>query len=269
MHWFGTNPESVDSRPLGPEAHTTHMEFARLVSCLCVLSLLALLLTGCGLFRFLSHDPTEDIKGAASDVSSGVKESAREYEEKLRDSGDKFREEIREDVSRIAQSTDNLVAVAKESPDAVGEAISRRVLQDENIQRTLKSVTALSRSGDRLVSAAEHGPVLLADKISELQTELTKADGFLSQQRDAIVGELRKERAAVTDVISHERAAAMKDLDAYTSKVIQEVSAQLRTLLGTAILGTVLLILVILGLPFVAGYLLGRQIRAKSDRSHA
>lgn len=283
MHWFETNPESVHGRLLkasgpaaflgsGPEANTTHMESARLVSCVCILGLLAFLLTGCGLFRFLSHDPTEDIKGAATDISSGVKESAREYEARLRESGEKFHEEIRTaaaGVSRIAKSTDDLVAIAKESPEAFGEATSRHVLKDENIQRTLKSVTGLARSAERMVLATEQGPVLLAAKISELQADMTKPEGFFTQQRDAVIGELRKERAAITDVMSHERATAMKDLDAYTTKAIQEVSAQLRTIITGVMLGGALLILVILGLPFGAGFLLGRQIRRKNDRSHA
>lgn len=267
MPLFGTNLEAVLGSPmiendrhafpgLGPEVPTTHKESVRLVSCLCAIGLLALLLTGCGLFRFLSHDPTEDIKGAATDLSSGVKESAREYEARLRESGEKFREEIRtsaEGVSKIAKATDDLVVIAKDSPVAFGDAVSQRLLQDENLQRTLKSVTGLARSGERMVTAAEQGPALLAAKISEMQAELTKPDGALTQQRDAILGEVRKERAA-----------AMKDLDAYTTKAIQEISAQLRPLISTAILGSALLIPIILGLPFVAGYMVGRLSRKKN-----
>lgn len=249
-----------------PQPTTIHGDAVRLISCLCMIGLCALLLTGCGLFRFLTHDPTEDIKGAATDVSTGVKESAREYEARLRESGEKFREDIRtaaEGVSKIAKSTDDLVVIAKDSPVAFGDAVSLRILQDENFQRTLKSMTGLARSGERMVSAAEQGPTLLAAKLSEMQAELTKPDGALTQQRDAILGEVRKERAAIMESLSQERAAAMKDLDAYTIKAIQEISAQLRTLVSTAILGSALLVLIILGLPFGAGYMVGRVSRKK------
>src|SRR5574341_875232 len=245
----------------------TNSQSVRLVSCLCVSALLALLLTGCGLFRFLSHDPTEDIKGAATDLSSGVKGSAKEVEARLRESGEKFREEIRtaaEGVSKIAKSADDLVTIAKDSPVACGNVLSQRGLEDGTIQKTLKSLTSLARSGDQFVAQAEKGPALLAAKIGEMQTELTKPDGFLTQQRDALLGELHKERAALTEAVSQERAAVMKDLDAYTIKVIQEVSAQLRTLVGSALVLIILLVVVLWGLPFGAGFLVGRSTRKKT-----
>ena len=243
------------------ETHRTDTDFVRVVFCLCLGGLLGLSLTGCGLFRFLSHDPTEDIKGAATDVSSGVKESAREYEARLRESSERFREEVRtaaEGVSKIAKSTDDLVVVAKDSPVAFGDAVSQRVLSDVEVQKTLKSLTALARSGDRLVAAVEQGPVLLSAKITEMEADLTKPDGALTQQRDAVVGELRKEREAITEALSKERAAAMKDLNLYTTQAIQEVGTELRALVTGAILGGALLILILLGLPFGAGYLVGR-----------
>jgi prophage DNA circulation protein len=229
----------------------------RSVDCLCAAGLLALLLTGCGVFRFLSHDPTEDLKGTATDVSAEVKESAREYEARLRESGEKLREEIRTaaaGVARIAKSADDLVVIVRDSPAAYGHAVSQRLLEDETLERTLKSVTGLARSSERMATAAEQGPALLVAKIAEMQGELTNAEGVLGQQRDAILSEVRKERAA-----------AMKDLDAYTTKAIQEISGQLSTLLHTAILGSGLLILIILGLPFSAGYVVGRLSRKRSS----
>lgn len=243
------------------DSYATPTNFVRVVFCLCLGVLLVSFLTGCGLFRFLSHDPTEDIKGAATDLSSGAKESAREYEAKLRASSEKFREEVRtatEGVSKIAKSTDDLVVVAKDSPAAFGDAVSQRVLGDTDVQKTLKSLTTLARSGERLVAVVEQAPLLLSAKITEMEADLTKSDGALSQQRDAVVGELRKERAAITEAISKERAAAMKDLNAYTTQAIQEAGTQLRSLVAGAILGGALLILILLGLPFGAGYLVGR-----------
>jgi hypothetical protein len=209
------------------------------------------------MFRFLSHDPTEDLKGAATDVSAGVQESAREYEARLRESSEQLREELRtaaDGVAKIAKSTDDLVLIVRDSPAAYGHAVSQRLLQDETLQRMLKSVNGLALSSERMVTAAEQGPALLAAKIAEIQGELTKSDGVLSQQRDAILSEVRKERAA-----------AMKDLDAYTTKAIQEISGQLSTLLPAAILSLGLLILIILGLPFSAGYVVGRLSRKRNS----
>lgn len=248
------------------KAHPAHRSSVELRSCLCLLALLLSLLTGCGLFRFLSHDPTEDIKGAATDLSSEVKGSAREAEARLRESGEKFRDEIRtaaEGVSKIAKSADDLVLVAKDSPVAFGNAVAQQMLGDEAVRTTLKSLTGLARSADQVVAQAEKGPVLLAAKLGEMQTELTKADGFLTQQRDAILGELRKERAALTEAVARERAAVMKDLEAYSIKVVQEASAQARAAIGSALILLILLVLVLWGLPFAAGFLVGRAGRRR------
>jgi len=214
--------------------------------------------------------PTEDIKEAGKDVSAAVKGGAKDFGEGVAAGGERFRAEIQtaaEGVSKIARSTDDLVVIAKDSPAAFGDAVSERVVRDENIVRTLNSVTSLARSGERLVKAAEQGPALLAAKITDMQAELTKADGFLTVQRDAIVGELKKEREAITQAISQERAAAMKDLDSYTTKALHELSAQLTPIIATLTFGGALLLLVILGLPFAAGYIVGRLTRSKRQPS--
>ena len=214
--------------------------------------------------------PTDDIKEAGKDVSAAVKGGAKDFGEGVAAGGERFRVEIQtaaEGVSKIARSADDLVGIAKDSPAAFGDAVSERVVRDEHIVRTLNSITGLARSGERLVKAAEQGPTLLASKITEVQAELTKADGFLTVQRDAIVGELKKEREAITQAISQERAAAMKDLDVYTTKALHEVSVQLTPMVTTVMFGGVLLLLVILGLPFAAGYMVGRLRRSKHEAS--
>jgi hypothetical protein len=242
------------------------MNVLLLASRLCGIVLLAALLTGCGLFRFLSHDPTEDIKGAATDLSTDAKRSAREFEARLQASGEKYREDIRtaaEGVSKIAKASDDLVMVARDSPTAFGDAVARRTMGDVEVQRALKSLTGLAKSGERAVEAAEKGPALLASRIADMQAELTKADGFITLQRTAILEELRKERLAITETLQQERAAAMKDLDATILKVVQETFSQLHKIIGSALLGIILFVLVLWGLPFLAGFLVGRVARAR------
>ena len=254
MVWFAMrSPRHHTHSPCGP------------VVCAVPIAL-GLVLTSCTLAPTVNV-PTDELKDAAADLSAGVKGGAREFGTGLAAGSERYREEIQtaaQGVSKIAKSADDLVTIAKDSPVAFGDAVAHGVLQDESIQKTLKSLTGLARSGDRFVAAAEQGPALLAAKIGEIQAEWTKPDGFVAQQRDVVLGELRKERAAITEAISQERAAAMKDLDAYTVTVIREVSTQLRTLVGSALLLIILLVLVLWGLPFGAGFLVGRLTRRKS-----
>jgi hypothetical protein len=239
--------------------------WSRLRVVLAVPPALACALTGCTLAPSVNV-PTEHLKGAASELSEGAKGGAQELAAGLAEGSERYREDIRmaaEGVSRIAKSTDDLVIVAKDSPVAFGNAVGQRVLGDESVQTTLRSLTSLAKSGDQFAAQAEKGPALLVAKLGEMQTELTKADGFLSQQRDAILEDLHKERAALTEAVTRERAAVMKDLDAYTIKVVQEVAAQARAAIGSALLLIILLVLVLWGLPFAAGFLVGRTARRK------
>ena len=227
---------------------------------------LVFVLTGCTLAPTVNV-PTDELKDAAADLSAGMKGGGKEFGASLAAGSERYRDEIRaasEGVTKLSQSADQLVTIAKDSPAAFGEAVTRRALGDDDVQRALKSVTGLARSGERAVEAAEKGPALLAARIADMQGELTKADGFITQQRIAILEELKKERIAISETIQQERAAVMKDLDATTIKVIQETSAQLQTLIGSALVLIILLVLVLWGLPFGAGILVGRLTRKRT-----
>lgn len=240
------------------------MNAQRLVSHLFGMMLPVALLTGCGLFTFLTHDPTEDLKDAATDLSSDMKGSAKEFGVGLRESGEQYREDIRavsKDLSRLARSADDLVSLTKDSPAAFSDAMTRRLLQDKDIQAALKSFADLARAGEHFAAAVEEGPALLAAQFEGLQGDLTKDNGFFTQQRIAILGELRKERLAVSETIRRERQDAMQDLDAFSVKMIEEVSSQLRRLVANALWLIILLVIVLWGLPFGAGILVGRLMR--------
>lgn len=236
----------------------------RPVSYLFVVTLLPALLTGCGLFTFLTHDPTEDLKDAATDLSSGMKGSAKELGAGLRESGEQYREDIRaasKDLSRLAQSASELAILTKDSPAAFSDAMTRRLLQDKDIQTALKSFADLARAGEHFAAAVEEGPALLAAQLTDLQGGLTKGNGFFTQQRIAILDQLRTERLAISETIRRERQDAMQDLDAFSIKMIQEASSQLGLLVAKVLWIVILLVVVLWGLPFGAGILVGRLMR--------
>jgi hypothetical protein len=80
-----------------------------------------------------------------------------------------------------------------------------------------------------------------------------------------LIESLTKEREAITKTIEQERANVMKDLDALTTHAIDEVFSQTRLLVENALWLAVLLILVLWGLPFATGFLVGRLVRKKNN----
>lgn len=256
MRSLGSIPKEVQRpRPVPPRPRY------RSAACFIAVGLAGLLTAGCGLYNFLTSDPREDIKEAATGISAEAKASAKEFGTGLAEAGEKYREELSHDIRLLAQSADNLVTLTKDSPAAISDAMTRRLLQDPDVQNVLKSVANLARSGEHFAAAAERGPALLAARLADIQGDLTRDNGFLSQQRTAIMDDLRKERVAIAETIRQERQEVMKDLDAFTVKMIEEVSAQLRYLISSALWLLILFVLVLWGLPFGAGVLVGRQFR--------
>lgn len=212
--------------------------------------------------------PAGDLKEVAQDVSSDVKGAAKELGKGIGESSEKYRNEIQavsKDLNSLTQSVQDAVAMAKGSPAAFGEAITDRLLKEEAVQRALKSVSQMAQSGERVAASAETGPTILAQNLEHLQAELTKGDGFITQHRNALVEELRKERIALTDLLHQERAAVTKDIEALTIKIVDEVAAQLRKLVEGALWLLILFVAVLWGLPFGAGFLVGRVVRKKDS----
>lgn len=214
--------------------------------------------------------PDKGLQEAATAVSAGVKEAGQEAGKELGaelgQAGVKAREqygsEIREasnDLTLAARSVRDLAESAKSSPAVFGDAIAQRLMKEAAIQRTLRRVEMLALSQERLAEAGMEAPKLLAAKIGELQSELMNKEGFLSQQRAVILDELRNERQAMTEAIRRERIDLMKDVDALTLKAVDHAGAQVRKIVEEALGLTIVLALVLLGLPFAAGFLVGRM----------
>jgi hypothetical protein len=123
----------------------------------------------------------------------------------------------------------------------------------------------LAQSPQHFAASIEKGPSLLAAKLEAFEANLNKEDGFVTQQRNALIESLTKEREAITKTIEQERANAMKDLDALTTHAIDEVFSQTRLLVENALWLAVLLVLVLWGLPFATGFLVGRLVRKKNN----
>jgi hypothetical protein len=72
-----------------------------------------------------------------------------------------------------------------------------------------------------------------------------------------------KERLEVTKTLQLERAAIMEDLDNTSQALADRTFEYLKVLIRQILIFAILIVIVILGLPFFMGYLVGKHIRRK------
>ncbi len=131
---------------------------------------------------------------------------------------------------------------------------------------------ALARLDDRLerlTAVAEGSPELLHDAQAELRTSLHELIDRLDASVRATAVAVHGERAALFANIQEERAALLSDLDVQRKalsadasrigeQLVKTSASEVRRLTREVLLLSILLTIVLLGLPFAAGYLVGR-----------
>ncbi|HJT21994.1 MAG TPA: hypothetical protein VJ746_16075 [Nitrospira sp.] len=207
-------------------------------------------------------------KSAASELGTGMEGAAQKFGTEIAAASRPYEEELLARVHELTLSAHRLVDEARTMPAAFGEAVADRLTKEASFQEALRGFSVLARSPERFASAVEKSPYLLKTKLDELQTELVKEDGFVTQQRNAFFEGMKKEREAVTAAIRDERLNAMKELDAYTTHALDEVFSQVTRLVERSLGFLIALILVVWGLPFLAGFLVGRAVKRNTWSSH-
>jgi hypothetical protein len=244
-----------------------------------------LLLGGC-----LFAPSGKELQEAATNVSSQtIGKASRALEEadvlaeaRIRQATEKYEADVRsasESLATLARSANDLVAVAREGPASLSQAMAAQ----ENVQAAIKNVSELAGSVDRAVGVAEENATAFRTTVADLQADLAKDDGVLARQRVALFAELRREREAIVATLHQERAEILSQLDAMSGKLVDQASQTVtklaeveapklidrasqraHELAGTALWIGLLLVLVIVGLPFASGVLVGRLWRARA-----
>jgi hypothetical protein len=123
------------------------------------------------------------------------------------------------------------------------------------LNERLERLTAVAESTPELVHGAE-AEVRLS--LREVLDRLDRAEGDLHAERVALFADLQSERAAVMAQLDVERKAVAEDAGRIASRVVKDTGAQLRELAAEVLLLLIVLAVVVLGMPFAAGYLVGR-----------
>lgn len=173
-------------------------------------------------------------------------------------------------------------------PEALNDTADRLEIYGDTVptQMMRKTELALSESGfghgdmksalqqldarlERLTAAAESAPELVrgaeADVRASLREVLAQLDGSsraaeatLHTERVALFADLQGERAAVVAAADAQRRALTEDAGRISTRVVHEAGVQMRDLAAEVLLLGIVLTVILLGLPFAAGYFLGR-----------
>src|SRR5205807_465190 len=134
---------------------------------------------------------------------------------------------------------------------------------------------ALRQLDERLATAsqaAEHAPQLLHETIGEVRRSvldvLARVDSSsarmieaLRTEREALTADVRVERQVLVAAADGERRALAQDAAAIAERVVRSSGDEARRLAREMLLLVTVLAVVLLGLPFAAGYALGRARR--------
>lgn len=139
------------------------------------------------------------------------------------------------------------------------QAALRRL--DERLER----LTAVAESAPELVRGAEaEVRASLRQVLERLEASSRAAGETLHAERTALFADLQGERQAVVAAVDAQRKALAEDAARVSAGVVKDAGAQLRDLAAEVLLLLIVLAVVVLGLPFVAGYLVGRARGARA-----
>jgi hypothetical protein len=129
---------------------------------------------------------------------------------------------------------------------------------------------------DRLAAAADNAPELVHGAIGDVRSSVITVVDRLNATSASMMVELRAERIALTADVRSEREAALAAVDeqrkalaldaaSLSDRVVTTAGQELRHLAREAALLVIVMAVVLLGLPFGAGYMVGRLRRVPRD----
>jgi hypothetical protein len=112
---------------------------------------------------------------------------------------------------------------------------------------------------DQVAAATASAPEISRDLVANLRQSLFDVLDRLNTSSVSTINALGAEREALATDVRKEREAVVLDAARLTSQLIRESGAQARTLVRDAMLLIVVLVILVFGVPFAAGYFIGRE----------
>jgi hypothetical protein len=138
------------------------------------------------------------------------------------------------------------------TPDEMRAAMAR-------LDARLERLTTVAESAPELVRGAEVDVrQSLREVFDRLDASASATAAAFHTEREALYVELKAEREALTAAVDEQRKALTADAGRLADQMVRTSGEEVRHFTREALLLIILLSLVLLGLPFAAGYLVGR-----------
>lgn len=173
----------------------------------------------------------------------------------------------------VADLSDRMRIYSEELPEVglwhAELAMDRAGMDAENYRTVLRTLDARLA---RISALADTSPALVREAIADLRGSLTASSDRLDTawmqmlrtlhtEREALAADIAAERGSLVEVADRERASLSEDAARIIDRAVDTSWVELRRLVREALLLLILLTALLLGLPFAAGYLVGRHRR--------
>lgn len=160
----------------------------------------------------------------------------------------------------LADASDKLSGQSRQLSNSIGwskDLLELQLQQDSLRSRIEKEVDSLRRNFDRLVTVAEHLPEISDHMLGELREQATQVIYTLQYSMDSAFRNLDRQRDALERYVSAERKAVIDQLRQAADDTVQGALDAVPGMIGRIVFYVVLGLIVLLGLPFFAGFWLG------------
>ena len=140
------------------------------------------------------------------------------------------------------------------TPEDVRAALARLDARLERLTAVAESAPELVRSAEAEVRASLH------EVLNRLDASVGETASAFHTEREALFADIQSEREALTTAVDAQRQALTADAARIGQQLVRTSGDEVRRLTRQAMLLVIVLALVVLGLPFAAGYVVGRAL---------
>lgn len=146
------------------------------------------------------------------------------------------------------------------------ELLEYRLGRDSTYARLARRLDGMERDFDRMVAVAEGLPGVSAAMLDSLSMQARDIMQLMAFMVDDTFEGIDFQRREMQDYISGERESIMDGMRQMADESLRTVLSELPALVGKVAGWIILLVIVVLGAPFLAGFLLGRMYGRRSER---
>lgn len=175
----------------------------------------------------------------------------------------------------LADASDKASGHTRQLANSIGWAkeMLELQLQQDSLQTQLGAqLDSLERGFGRLVAVAEHLPEISDHMLDEVRAQATQLIHTLNSSVDNAFLQFDRQRSALEYYISAERQSVIDQLHQAAEQTVQKALDAVPGMIGRIVFYVVAGLIVLLGLPFLAGFWLGglrQKLRAERKKEDA